>query len=95
MRLAKEIRVDRDERGAPQITIDGETLPWFTAGIVTPAPSLDEVPTVTITIPAEKVVVENRATPSASYLRRVSGAAYRCGHPACLGVHITDNEQCC
>jgi hypothetical protein len=58
-RLAKHIVVDRDENGAPRITIDGEQLPWFTQGIVTPAPSLREMPTVTITLLAEKVEMLN------------------------------------
>lgn len=58
-RLAKTIHVGRDEGGAPCIEIDGERLPWMTCGIVTPAPSLQEMPTVTITIPAERITMTN------------------------------------
>jgi hypothetical protein len=58
-RLAKEIQIDRDDRGAPRITIDGEVFPYGTAGIVTPAPSLNDAPTVTITLLAEKVTMVN------------------------------------
>lgn len=57
MRLAKEIRVDRDEHGAPRITIDGEPLPWYTQGIVPRAPSLDDTAALTITIPAEHITL--------------------------------------
>lgn len=96
MDLAKEIRVDRDERGVPRITIDGQEFPWFTAGIETPAPNLTEVPTVTITIPAAKVVMENPSVvPQTRQLREVKGSPYRCGHPGCIGAHSTDSEQCC
>ncbi len=60
----KEIRVESDENGAPRITIDGQPFPWYTAGIVAPAPSLSHAtPTVTITIPAEKVVMVNEMQP--------------------------------
>lgn len=59
MGLAKEILVDRDERGAPRITIDGEVLPWYTSGIVVPAPDLREAPTVTVTFLAERVAMVN------------------------------------
>lgn len=58
-RLAKHIHVGRDEGGAPCIEIDGERLPWMTCGIVTLASSLQEMPTVTITIPAERVTMTN------------------------------------
>jgi len=57
VRLAKEIRVDRDEHGAPRITIDGGQLPWYTQGIVPRAPSLNEFGAITITIPAETVTL--------------------------------------
>jgi hypothetical protein len=57
--FAKEITVDRDERGVPRITIDGERFRWFTNGIVVPAPSLNEMPTATITILADKVTMLN------------------------------------
>jgi len=59
-RLAKLIRVENAPNGAPIITIDGEVLPWYTAGIVTPAPSLDSSPTVTVTFLAERVEMVNR-----------------------------------
>lgn len=59
-RMAKLIRVDQDERGAPRITIDGEVLPFYTRGIVVPAPSLHESPTVTITLLADRVEMVNR-----------------------------------
>lgn len=62
MDIAKEIVVDKDERGAPRVTIDGQLFRWFTAGIVTPAPSLNEAPTVTITVLAEKVTMVNDYT---------------------------------
>lgn len=61
--LAKHIRVDQDERGAPCITIDGELLPWYTTGIVVPAPSLKEAPTITVTFIAEQVEMVNKVRP--------------------------------
>lgn len=57
MRFAKQIRVDRDENGAPRVTIDGQQLPWYTQGIVPRAPSLNDVAALTITIPAEHITL--------------------------------------
>ncbi len=56
-RLTREIVVDRDEKGAPRITIDGVVLPWFTQGIVPRPPALGELAALTITIPAEKITL--------------------------------------
>jgi hypothetical protein len=65
--LPKEIRVESDRTGAPRITIDGQPLPWYTAGIVVPPPALGQaMPTVTITIPAEKVTMVNEMMPPAA-----------------------------
>ena len=58
-RLAKHIRVDRAPNGAPVISIDGEVLPWFTTGIVVPAPAMDAMPTITVTFVADKVEMIN------------------------------------
>lgn len=57
MHLAKEIRVDRDEHGAPRITIDGQDLGLYTQGIVPRAPSLNDWGALTITIPAETITL--------------------------------------
>lgn len=62
-KLAGHIVVDRDERGAPRITIDGEVLPWLTYGIVPSVPKLGESPTLTVTILAEKVTTIDQYVP--------------------------------
>gem|GEM_PF-6089402 len=68
MELPKEIRVESDRTGAPRVTIDGQPLLWYTAGIVVPPPSRDQMPTVVLTIPAEKVVMVNEMQPPATGL---------------------------
>ncbi len=98
MEFAKEIRVDQDKHGAPQITIDGQPFPWYTAGIVVPAPALDKTPTVTVTIPAERVTMVNEMQPPASRIPRdeeIARGPYRCGLPGCIGAHTTPGEVCC
>lgn len=65
-RLAKHIRVDRAPNGAPVVTIDGEVLPWYTAGVVVPAPAIGEMPTVTVTFIADKVEMLN-ANPAPTF----------------------------
>lgn len=92
MGLAKEIVVDQDANGAPRVTIDGREFPWYTAGIVVPTPSVDKMPTVVITIPAEKVTMVNEMLPRAP---EPSGGPYRCGHSGCLGRHSLPSEVCC
>lgn len=59
-RMAKLIRVESDFNGAPVVYIDGEPLPWYTAGVIVPAPSRSEAPTVTVTFLAERVELVNR-----------------------------------
>lgn len=91
--IAKHIIVDRDERGAPRLQIDGFVFDFGMAGINVPAPALDQVPTVTVTFVAEKVTMLNEsdwAQPLAP-----SGAPYRCGHRGCAGLHDTAHESCC
>jgi hypothetical protein len=66
MELAKEIRVETTRAGAPCITIDGQPFPWHTAGIQTPPAALGQFPTITVTIPAEKVVMVNEMMPKAA-----------------------------
>lgn len=63
MEFPKEIRIESDENGAPRITIDGQPFPWYTAVIVAPAPSREHMPTITVTIPAEKVTMVNGPMP--------------------------------
>lgn len=94
MDFAKEIRVDQDERGAPRITIDGQPFPWFTAGIVTPSPAHDKTPTITVTIPAERVTMVNELSPPANP-RRARKAEPFCRHPGCIGAHTVLGEVCC
>lgn len=65
MEFPREIVIDQDANGAPRITIDGQALPWYTAGIVVPPPSRDQMPTVVLTIPAEKVTMVNELQPPA------------------------------
>jgi hypothetical protein len=94
----EEIRVETAANGAPVIKIDGQPFPWYTAGIVTPPPSRDAMPTVTVTIPAERVVMINEAQPSGSRVPRdeeIARGPYRCGHPGCAGRHSLPNESCC
>jgi hypothetical protein len=78
-KLAEHIVVDRDERGAPRITIDGEVLPWHTCGIVPSVPKLNEAPTLTVTFLAEKVTTIDqyvpREEPPASWLPVQWGAS--------------------
>lgn len=94
MEFAKEIRVDQDERGAPRITIDGQPFPWCTAGIVVPPPALDQaMPTITVTIPAEKVTMLNELPAPKTRLERE--VKPNCGHPGCLGRHTVPGEVCC
>lgn len=94
--LAKHVIIDRDQHGVPRITIDGTVLPWFTSGIAVPAPSLDEVPTVTITIPADKVSMLNEVvTPGGRSREGAEPGFYRCRHRGCGGYHQTPNQQCC
>jgi len=88
----REIMIDQDEHGAPRVTIDGQPLPWYTAGIIVPPPSRDQMPTVVLTIPAERVVMVNEIQPPAA---KESGPPYRCSHRGCLGQHSTPNETCC
>lgn len=95
MEFAKEIRVDQDEHGAPRITIDGQPFPWYTAGIVVPAPSLDKAPTVTVTIPAERVTMINELLPPAQRAHQEREVRPNCGHPGCIGAHTTPGEVCC
>lgn len=70
MEFSKEIRVESDRAGAPRVTIDGQPLPWYTAGIVVPPPSRDQMPTVVLTIPAERVVMVNEMQPAAPEVSR-------------------------
>jgi hypothetical protein len=96
--FAKEIRVETDRAGAPYITIDGQPFPWHTAGIVIPAPSRDQFPTITVTIPAEKVVMVNEMQPPAPRVSRedeIANGPYRCRHPGCSGLHAMPSEVCC
>ena len=58
--MAKHIRVESAPNGAPVLTIDGEFLPWYTAGIEVPAPAIGEMPTVTVTFIAERVEMANK-----------------------------------
>lgn len=97
MEFPKEIRIETDRTGAPRIAIDGQPFPWHTAGIVVPPPSRDQFPTITVTIPAEKVVMVNELQPPASVGSRddeIAKGPYRCGHPGCLGRHSL-SEVCC
>lgn len=70
MEFPHEVRVESDESGAPRITIDGQPFPWYTAGILAPAPSREHMPTITVTIPAEKVTMVNEG-PKWAGLREV------------------------
>ena len=92
--IAKHIIVDRDDRGAPRLQIDGFVFDFATAGITVPAPSLDQVPTVTVTFVAEKVTMLNDSD-FAERLPAVAGPPYRCGHRGCGGFHDTAHESCC
>lgn len=62
-RMAQRIVVDQYLNGSPRVTIDGETLPWYTAGVTVPAPSSQELPTVTVTFLANHVELVNEARP--------------------------------
>ena len=101
--IAKHIIVDRDEHGAPRLQIDGFVFDFATCGIKVPAPSLDEIPTVTVTFLAEKVtminddgsalhVIDPRPDPNEPIDPR---DGWTCSHPGCLGVHPTPRERCC
>ena len=90
--LAKEIVVDRDENGVPRITINGTPFPYYTAGIITPAPSLKDHPTITLTIPAECVRMVNDASLPPGVNRR--NVRYRCKTPGCKGSHTRPLEEC-
>lgn len=91
--IAKHIIVDRDDRGAPRLQIDGFVFDFATAGITVPAPSLDEIPTVTVTFVAEKVTMLNEVDWAGA--PSPLGPPYRCGHHGCLGNHDTAHESCC
>lgn len=94
--LAKHIVVDRDDAGIPRITIDGQQLPWYTTAI-TPAPNLNEMPTITVTIPAEKVTMVNDSELPHRKTGRgeIEPGRWRCGHRGCSGYHSTPDEACC
>lgn len=92
MELAREILVDRDDKGAPRITINGTPFPYYTAGIVTPAPSLHDMPTITLTIPAECVRMTNDSGLPPEADRR--NLTYRCKQPGCKGMHRRPLEEC-
>ncbi len=55
-KMAGEIAVRRDG-----LTIDGEEFPWYVlmGGVRIDSISKDDVPTVTVTIMAERVLVDN------------------------------------
>jgi len=63
IKLPAEISVRRNAGDGPWIHIDGELFPWYTAGVSVNAVSHDEMPTVTITIPAERVTLFNDVAP--------------------------------
>jgi hypothetical protein len=63
--LAKVIKIDRRGQRAT-LTIDGELFPWAIAAIADVRVALDqEMPSVTVTIFADRVVVIQDVTPDA------------------------------
>ena len=60
MDIPNEIAIRRNESGGWSVHIDGAELPWPTQGISTPSWKIgDELPSVTLTIPAHRVTVDD------------------------------------